>query len=102
MGWRLMRRYEAMKKSKDSRKIDNRNCPKGRMLREGKEFGADLMVDHKIMKKAESMSKTESLTSDALAEGTDRQKKKAKKKEVSFKNEKIQGKVNSPVLPEKS
>jgi hypothetical protein len=45
------------------------------MLKEGKEFDAGLMVYRKLRKKAESMSGTERLASEALSEGTDTQKK---------------------------
>jgi transposase len=61
LGWRLMERYEAMKKSKGSGKSIIATARKvaviiWRMLSEGKEFDAALMVDRKLARKAESMS----------------------------------------------
>ena len=102
LNWRLMERYEAMKQSKGSGKPITAADRKvaviiWRMLSEGKEFDAGLMIDRNLKKKAESMSKTGCLASEALSEGTATQKEKA----VSFKNGKIQVKVKSPVLPEK-
>jgi hypothetical protein len=44
------------------------------------EFDAGLMVDRKTMEKTESMSTRERLTSEAISEGTDTEKKKGKKK----------------------
>ena len=83
MSWRLMERYEGMKKSKGSGKSITATARKvaviiWHMLSEGKEFDAGLMVDRKLRKKAESMSKTAGLASEALSEGTATQKKQGR------------------------
>jgi hypothetical protein len=83
LNWRLMERYEAMKKSKGSGKSITAATRKvaviiGRMLSEGKEFDAGLMIDRNLKKKAESMSKTGCLASEALSEGTATQKEKGR------------------------
>jgi hypothetical protein len=65
LGWRLMERYEALKKSKGSGKSIIATARKvaviiWHMLNEGKEFDAALMVERKLARKADSMSKAAS------------------------------------------
>ena len=91
VSWRLMQRYEGMKKSKGSGKSITATARKvaviiWHMLREGKEFDVSLMVDRKLRKKAESMSVAERLATEAITGADSRQKETiVKKKGVSFK-----------------
>ena len=71
--WRLMQRYEAMKKSKGSGKAIIATARKmativWNMLTEDVEFEVGLMIDQKLAKKSESMSEAERLVKKALVE----------------------------------
>ena len=91
LSWRLMERYEVMKKNKGSGKSITAAARKvaviiWHMLSEGKEFDVSLMVDRKLKKKAESMSAAERLATKAVAGSDSRRKETVVKKEhVSFK-----------------
>jgi type IV secretory pathway VirB6-like protein len=73
VSWRLMERYEAMKKSKGSGRTIIAAARKAaviiwHMLSERTEFAEDKMADGKLAKKAASMSMTEKPAKEALAE----------------------------------
>jgi transposase len=72
-GWRLMQRYEAMKKSKGSGRAIIATARKlatiiWHMLSEKVEFDLGMMIDRKLAKKSETMSKTARLVEDAVFE----------------------------------
>jgi transposase len=71
VSWRLMQRYEAMKRSKGTGKTITATARKlaviiWHMLNGGREFDASLMEDRELAKKSESMSRTECLARDAV------------------------------------
>jgi transposase len=73
LSWRLMQRYEAMKKSKGSGKSIIATARKvatiiWNMLTEDVEFDVGLMIDRKLAKKSESMSGSQRLAKEALVE----------------------------------
>ena len=77
MTWRLMQRYEAMKKSKGSGKSIIATARKiamiiWNMLTDDTEFDVGLMVNRKLSKKAESMSRSIWLAQKAFAEGQEK------------------------------
>jgi transposase len=87
ISWRMMRRYEAMKKSKGTGKTITATARKlaviiWHMLNGDQEFDTSLMVDRKLAEKSESMSRRKSLAQDAV-QGTSE----------SPVSEKMQGKV---------
>jgi transposase len=87
VGWRLMERYEAMKKSKGSGKSITATARKvaviiWHMLSEGREFDASLMAGQKCGKSAETMSNTAALAQGALAGEGKSQKKASTRKEA--------------------
>jgi transposase len=86
--WHLMQRYEMMKKNKSSGKAIIATARKiatiiWHMLNENVEFDIDKMVDVKLAKKSEFMSKATKLANDALIE------KQEKPIVVKIKNRKV-------------
>jgi ribosome-interacting GTPase 1 len=74
VSWRLMERYEGMKKNKGSGRTIIATARKAaviiwHMLSEEAEFAEDKMVERKLGKKGASMSMSEKLAKEALAEG---------------------------------
>jgi transposase len=91
VAWRLMERYEAMKRNKIPGKAIIATARKiatiiWRMLSEDVEFDLEQMIDRKLAKKSESMSRSVWLVKGALLE---EQKKPAAKIEVSKGNKKL-------------
>jgi transposase len=73
IGWRLMQRYEEMKKAKGSGKAIIATARKlativWHMLSEDVEFDIEMMVDRKLAKKSEGMSTTARLVEEAACE----------------------------------
>jgi transposase len=92
--WRLMERYEAMKKSKGSGRTITASARKvaviiWHMLSEDVEFDKEKMTDRKLAKKSEAMSEAGNLVEDALVESEEKPKalwlgsKRAKKPGVA-------------------
>jgi transposase len=87
MGWRLMERYEAMKKSKGSGKSITATARKvaviiWHMLSEDREFDASLMAGRKPEKETEKMGDSTALVYGALSEERKPEKKASQGKEV--------------------
>jgi transposase len=106
LGWRLMERYEAMKKSKGSGKSITAAARKvaviiWHMLSEGKEFEVSLMADGKLKKRAESMREGERRASEAIRETSGMHKGSVVTKGRVSLHRKKHGNVNSPALPGK-
>ena len=105
--WRIMERYEAMKKGKGSGKAIIATARKmatviWNMLTEDVEFDLVKMVDRKLARKAEAMSGTLRVVKEALDEGEEKPvdekkdegvEKKAKKTGVARKTSKRKKKV---------
>jgi transposase len=106
LGWRLMERYEAMKKSKGTGKSITATARKvaviiWHMLTEDKEFDVSLMTDRKTKKKAASMSGAAHLAHEAATEIKTGKGKKEVKVSISPKRKDTRESKYSGVTGEK-